>query len=166
MLTQPHLLLNTPHPDFDEERRGAYTRAKNKTRGLIHPRENLVPDSFYSSRFVVVVAVVFLLFLSPSLVRLSSPRNALSYLLPLLTFFSPRSSSRLFAFSSRGDRPLLRRRNVPIKSESHVLPISRQLNLVHAHIAVAIAATRALCQGTPANSADRRTLDEYSMPSS
>lgn len=78
--------------------------------------------------------------------------------------------SLLLAFPSlswRDGRPLLRRRNVPIKSESHVLPISRQLNLVHAHITAAIAATRALCQGTsPANSADRRTLDEYSMPSS
>lgn len=70
------------------------------------------------------------------------------------------SSSRLLAFSSRDGRPLLRRRNVPIKSESHVLPISRQLNLVHAHIAAAIAATRALCQGTPANSS---SIDEPSM---
>lgn len=86
----------------------------------------------------------------------------LPYLLSLFPqrffrYFHNRLSSSRFPRRWRDGRPLLRRRNVPIKSESHVLPISRQLNLVHAHIAAAIAATRALCQGTTTGELRRST---------
>lgn len=142
------------------------SQEQNALRALIHPRENLMPDFFF-----IRLAVVFVIFLLSH-----PPLSFRAYCLISFFFFPQRSSatstirlsSSRFPRRWRDGRPLLRRRrNVPIKSESHVLPISRQLNLVHAHIAAAIAATRALCQGTPpANSADRRTLDEYSMPRS
>lgn len=157
MLTQPHLLLNTPHPDLVEERRGAYMRAKNKTRSETW----FILERISCLIFFIRLAVIFVIFLYPfAHIVLSSSSFSFT------RFHNHLSSSHFFSCRWHDGRPLLRR-NVPIKSESHVLPISRQLNLVHAHIAAAIAATRALCQGTPpANSADRRTLDEYSMPSS
>lgn len=81
-------------------------------------------------------------------------------------FFYCSSTTRLFLLRS------LRRRQrhdffvvatCQSKSESHVLPISRQLNLVHArtHRGCYTAAIRALCQGTPTE----RTppIDEPSM---
>lgn len=169
MLTQPHLLLNIPHSDFSTRNTAelVYTepRTKRAPRLDSSSRESLMSASFFFLLTPLVLPSLLLFHLPPlfayclclfsvslSLSRFLSPLN----ILPLF----PQSPLLLLA------RPLRRRRrrNVPIKSESHVLPISRQLNLVHA--ALAIATTRALCQDTPANSVDRRTLDEYSMSSS
>lgn len=167
MLTQPHLLLNIPHP-------GSLTR---NTAELVYtePRTKRAPrlDSssreshvcfFFSSSYSSCRLFFFFSFIS-----LLSLHIAFASFQPLSLslFLSPPNVLPLFPQSPLLllARPLRRRRrNVPIKSESHVLPISRQLNLVHATLAIAV--TRALCQDTPANFVDRRTLDEYSMSSS
>lgn len=171
MLTQPHLLLNTPHaptppiPLTDSSTRNtalprsSYTRSQEQNALRLtldsSSRESRVCFFFLlSSRFFRLVGSLLL-----SLhITFASFRLSLSPLLTFFRYFHNRLSAGPLLLRRR------RRRNVPIKSESHVLPISRQLNLVHA--ALAIAATRALCQDTPANFADRRTLDEYSTSSS
>lgn len=157
MLTQPHLLLNTPHLFDGEERRSVYmSQEQNALSALIHPRASRARFLF---RFVGRLPRLLHLFLLPV-----SPYLPLLLLLALKFFYYFVSLSRLL-HRYCGSQPL-RRRNVPIKSESHVLPISRQLNLVHARIAAIAAAVRALCQGTGKLRLDRRTLDEYSVPNS
>lgn len=150
--------------------------SRNVAERICEPRTKRAPQLDSSTResharfFFTRLAVIFIIFLLSHLILIFLRILPYFFLFPQRSFryFHNRLSPlRVFLSRWRDGRPLLRRRNVPIKSESHVLPISRQLNLVHAHIAAAIAVTQALCQRTsPANSADRRTLDEYSMPSS
>lgn len=141
MLTQPHLLLNTPHSLDGEERRSVYTSQEQNAPLRLDSSSRISCLIFISSRFVF--SVVLFVSRIPSLaVHSLIFSSSLSF---FFFFFSTSSSNalplfHLFSSSSlrhrrrrHGRTP--RRRNVPIKSESHVLPISRQLNLVHAHIA-------------------------------
>lgn len=135
MLTQPHLLLNIPHPDS----------STRNTAELVftEPRTKRVPRLDSSSRESRVCFFLPLFFSSRLVV--SSPISLLSSPLPLFNLslsLSPPDILPLFPQSPLPllARPLRRRRDVPIKSESHVLPISRRLNLVHAALAIAATA--------------------------
>lgn len=126
---------------------------------------------FISFHFILsVVSSSSLSSSAPHRIALSSPSSPL----PPLPFSSPPSSSSTtssnvlplfhlfsssFSLRHRHRRPL-RRRNVPIKSESHVLPISRQLNLVHAHIARLLRLLYGPFARVPANFV---SIDEPSM---